>query len=147
MIKCITLLYCGSVRNKRACISLMPVMIHCEGGVDCLVFTNRPPNELSTIIYFHYFRYFHSSICLLSVLFQMFSLDVKEQAACALWSLAGQTKTQQRNIAEKIGIQMLIEILLRDSEKLQFVGVQLNVQYIYKYIYIYIYIYIQFVKK
>lgn len=49
-------------------------------------------------------------------------MEVKEQAACALWSLAGQTKTQQRYIAERIGIQQLIEILLRDSEKLQFVG-------------------------
>ena len=53
---------------------------------------------------------------------QMFSMEVKEQAACALWALAGQTKTQQKYIAERIGIQQLIEILLRDSEKLQYVG-------------------------
>lgn len=52
----------------------------------------------------------------------MFSLEVKEQAALALWSLAGQTKGQQRHIAETIGIPMLIEILLRDSDKLQYVG-------------------------
>ena len=52
----------------------------------------------------------------------MFSVEVKEQAALALWSLAGQTSSQQREIAESIGIPMLIEILLRDSDKLQFVG-------------------------
>jgi len=52
----------------------------------------------------------------------MFSVEVKEQSALALWSLAGQTKSQQREIAESIGIPMLIEILLRDSDKLQFVG-------------------------
>ncbi len=52
----------------------------------------------------------------------MFSMEVKEQAACALWSLAGQTKMQQKYIADRIGIPMLIEILLRDSEKLQYVG-------------------------
>jgi len=52
----------------------------------------------------------------------MFSVEVKEQAALALWSLAGQTKSQQQEIAESIGIPMLIEILLRDSDKLQFVG-------------------------
>ena len=55
----------------------------------------------------------------------MFSMEVKEQAACALWALAGQTKTQQKYIAERIGIQQLIEILLRDSEKLQYVGEQI----------------------
>jgi len=52
----------------------------------------------------------------------MFSVELKEQAALALWSLAGQTKSQQQEIAESIGIPMLIEILLRDSDKLQFVG-------------------------
>src|SRR6218665_2562719 len=52
----------------------------------------------------------------------MFSLEVKEQAAVSLWSLAGQTNTRQRFIAEIIGIAMLIEMLLRDSEKLQYVG-------------------------
>ena len=52
----------------------------------------------------------------------MFLLELKEQAALALWSLAGQTKRQQHEIAESIGIPMLIEILLRDSDKLQFVG-------------------------
>ena len=52
----------------------------------------------------------------------MFSMEVKEQAACALWSLAGQMNTQQKYIANRIGIPQLIEILLRDSEKLQYVG-------------------------
>ena len=52
----------------------------------------------------------------------MFSLEVKEQAALALWSLAGQTEAQKRYIANLIGLPMLVEILLRDSEKLQYVG-------------------------
>jgi len=54
---------------------------------------------------------------------------VKEQSALALWSLAGQTKSQQREIAESIGIPMLIEILLRDSDKLQFVGMSFCTQF------------------
>ena len=56
---------------------------------------------------------------------QMFSVEVKEQSALALWSLAGQTVSQQRAIAKSIGIPMLIEILLRDSDKLQFVGMHI----------------------
>jgi hypothetical protein len=52
----------------------------------------------------------------------MFSMEVKEQASCTLWALAGQTIVQQKYIAERIGIPQLIEILLRDSEKLQYVG-------------------------
>lgn len=52
----------------------------------------------------------------------MFSMEVKEQAAVSLWSLAGQTNISQRFIAEIIGIPMLMEMLLRDSEKLQYVG-------------------------
>jgi len=56
----------------------------------------------------------------------MFSVEVKEQSALALWSLAGQTKSQQREIAESVGIPMLIEILLRDSDKLQFVGMLIH---------------------
>ena len=52
----------------------------------------------------------------------MFSVEVKEHAAQALWALAGSTKTRQRFIADQIGISMLIEMLLRDSNKLQLVG-------------------------
>jgi len=52
----------------------------------------------------------------------MFSVEVKEQAACAIWALSGATSSRQRYVAEQIGIPVLIEMLLRDSEKLQLVG-------------------------
>jgi len=63
----------------------------------------------------------------------MFTVEVKEQSALALWSLAGQTKSQQQEIAESIGITMLIEILLRDSDKLQYVGKCSSSSRIYSY--------------
>ena len=49
-------------------------------------------------------------------------MEVKEQGAVALWSLAGQTNSQQKYIAERIGIHLLIEMLLLKSERLQYVG-------------------------
>jgi len=52
----------------------------------------------------------------------MFTVEIKEQSALALWSLAGQTRSRQRQIAESIGMRLLIELLLHDSDKLQFVG-------------------------
>ena len=55
---------------------------------------------------------------------------MKEQGACALWALAGTSKAQQRIIAEKIGIPALIEMLLLSSEKLQYVGKNLNTTFI-----------------
>ena len=62
------------------------------------------------------------SILICNLHLQVWSIEVKEQGACALWSLAGQTKTQQKDIAERIGISQLIEVLLLNSEKLQYVG-------------------------
>ena len=53
---------------------------------------------------------------------QIWSMEVKEQGACSLWALAGQTKTQQKDIANRIGIPQLIDMLLLNSEKLQYVG-------------------------
>ena len=59
---------------------------------------------------------------------QVWSIEVKEQGACALWALAGQTKTQQKDIAERVGISQLIEILLLSSEKLQYVGEYIGIK-------------------
>ena len=61
---------------------------------------------------------------------QLFDLDVKEQGACALWALAGHTKTQQKYMGERICIQYLIEMLLSGSEKLQTVGMCIFTLYI-----------------
>ena len=47
---------------------------------------------------------------------------VKEQGACALWAIAGHTKPQQRDIAEKVGVTQIIDMLLLKSEQLQYVG-------------------------
>lgn len=55
-------------------------------------------------------------------LLKIWSVEVREQGALALWALAGHTTTRQKYIAERIGIQQLIEILLINSEKLQYVG-------------------------
>ena len=40
----------------------------------------------------------------------------------ALWSLAGNTFQQQKYIANTIGIQLLIELIMNKSEKLQYTG-------------------------
>ena len=53
---------------------------------------------------------------------QVWSMEVKEQTACAVWALAGSIKTQQKYIAERITIPHLIDMLLLASEKLQYVG-------------------------
>ena len=49
-------------------------------------------------------------------------MEVKEQAALALWSLSGSTPTQRRYIGERMGISTIIDMLLLSSEKLQYVG-------------------------
>ena len=48
--------------------------------------------------------------------------EVREQGACALWALAGHTKTQQKYIAERISIPHIIQMLLEPTEKLLHVG-------------------------
>lgn len=53
---------------------------------------------------------------------QAFHLKVKEQGATALWSLAGQTLKQQKFMAEQIGYNFIIDMLLSPSDKMQFVG-------------------------
>ena len=49
-------------------------------------------------------------------------MQVKEQGACSLWSLAGSGKMQQKYIAERISISHLMDMLLTSSDKLQYVG-------------------------
>lgn len=48
--------------------------------------------------------------------------EVREQGACALWALAGHTKTQQKYIAQRITIPHIIQMLLEPTEKLLYVG-------------------------
>nr|BAC26765.1 unnamed protein product [Mus musculus] len=55
-------------------------------------------------------------------LLQAFQIDVKEQGAIALWALAGQTLKQQKYMAEQIGYNLIISMLLSPSAKMQYVG-------------------------
>ncbi|XP_021499784.1 ankyrin and armadillo repeat-containing protein isoform X1 [Meriones unguiculatus] len=55
-------------------------------------------------------------------LLKAFQLDVKEQGAVALWALAGQTLKQQKYMAEQIGYNFIINMLLSPSAKMQYVG-------------------------
>lgn len=61
-------------------------------------------------------------LCNCTVRAQFWAIEIKEQGACALWALAGEELLQQRDIADRIGIQLLIELALAKSEKLQLVG-------------------------
>lgn len=47
---------------------------------------------------------------------------VKEQGACALWALAGDHPEQKRNIAHKIGLRQIKDILNSNSEVLRRIG-------------------------
>ncbi|KAG8124825.1 hypothetical protein E2320_020195 [Naja naja] len=51
-----------------------------------------------------------------------FHLKVKEQGAVTLWALAGQTLKQQKFMAEQIGYNLIIDMLLSPSDKMQCVG-------------------------
>ncbi|XP_015264330.1 PREDICTED: ankyrin and armadillo repeat-containing protein, partial [Gekko japonicus] len=53
---------------------------------------------------------------------QAFQLKVKEQGAITLWALAGQTLKQQKYMAEQIGYNLIIDMLLSPSDKMQCVG-------------------------
>ncbi|XP_052605333.1 ankyrin and armadillo repeat-containing protein isoform X3 [Peromyscus californicus insignis] len=55
-------------------------------------------------------------------LLKAFQIDVKEQGAVALWALAGQTLKQQKYMAEQIGYNFIINMLLSPSAKMQYVG-------------------------
>ena len=58
----------------------------------------------------------------LSICLQNVFVEVREQGACALWALAGSTKTQQKYISERITIPHIIQMLLDVTEKLLYVG-------------------------
>uniref|UniRef100_A0A8D0HEW0 Ankyrin and armadillo repeat containing n=1 Tax=Sphenodon punctatus TaxID=8508 RepID=A0A8D0HEW0_SPHPU len=58
----------------------------------------------------------------LSKLLKAFQLKVKEQGATALWALAGQTLKQQKFMAEQIGYNFIIDMLLSPSDRMQYVG-------------------------
>ncbi|KAJ6665216.1 hypothetical protein lerEdw1_004265 [Lerista edwardsae] len=51
-----------------------------------------------------------------------FHLKVKEQGAVTLWALAGQTLKQQKYMAEQIGYNLIIDMLLSPSDRMQCVG-------------------------
>ncbi|KAH0621577.1 hypothetical protein JD844_023038 [Phrynosoma platyrhinos] len=53
---------------------------------------------------------------------QAFHLRVKEQGAATLWALAGQTLKQQKFMAEQIGYNLIIDMLLSPSDRMQCVG-------------------------
>ncbi|KAF7245037.1 Ankyrin and armadillo repeat-containing protein [Varanus komodoensis] len=53
---------------------------------------------------------------------QAFHLKVKEQGAVTLWALAGQTLKQQKFMAEQIGYNLIIDMLLSPSDRMQCVG-------------------------
>ncbi|XP_039178031.1 ankyrin and armadillo repeat-containing protein isoform X1 [Crotalus tigris] len=55
-------------------------------------------------------------------LLKAFHLKVKEQGAVTLWALAGQTLKQQKFMAEQIGYNLIIDMLLSPSDKMQCVG-------------------------
>ncbi|XP_061468883.1 ankyrin and armadillo repeat-containing protein [Rhineura floridana] len=55
-------------------------------------------------------------------LLKAFHLKVKEQGAVTLWALAGQTVKQQKFMAEQIGYNLIIDMLLSPSDKMQCVG-------------------------
>ncbi|KAG8432789.1 hypothetical protein GDO86_017145, partial [Hymenochirus boettgeri] len=58
----------------------------------------------------------------ISKLLKAFQLEVREQGSTTLWALAGQTCKQQREMAEHIGYNFIIDMLLSPSDKMQFVG-------------------------
>ncbi|XP_078249689.1 ankyrin and armadillo repeat-containing protein [Pogona vitticeps] len=55
-------------------------------------------------------------------LLKAFHLKVKEQGAATLWALAGQTLKQQKFMAEQIGYNLIIDMLLSPSDRMQCVG-------------------------
>ncbi|XP_062819682.1 ankyrin and armadillo repeat-containing protein isoform X3 [Anolis carolinensis] len=55
-------------------------------------------------------------------LLKAFHLKVKEQGAATLWALAGQTLKQQKYMAEQIGYNLIIDMLLSPSDRMQCVG-------------------------
>lgn len=57
-----------------------------------------------------------------AMFYQNVHVEVREQGACSLWSLAGNTRTQQKYIAERVTVPHIIQMLLEPTEKLLYVG-------------------------
>ncbi|XP_076858454.1 ankyrin and armadillo repeat-containing protein isoform X2 [Brachyhypopomus gauderio] len=57
-------------------------------------------------------------------LLKVFQQDVREQAATALWALAGSTLKQKKEMAKLIGYHFILDMLLSSSDKMQYVGCQ-----------------------
>ncbi|KAM8934165.1 ankyrin and armadillo repeat-containing protein [Pelodytes ibericus] len=55
-------------------------------------------------------------------LLKSFQLEVREQSSTTLWALAGQTLKQQKTLAEHIGYNLIIDLLVSPSDKMQYVG-------------------------
>lgn len=53
---------------------------------------------------------------------QVFEIEIREQAATAIWALAGQTLTQRKHMAKDIGYNLIIDLLLSSSDKMHYVG-------------------------
>ncbi|KAM3916003.1 ankyrin and armadillo repeat-containing protein [Leptodactylus fuscus] len=60
----------------------------------------------------------------ISKLLKVFKLEVREQGSITLWVLAGQTWKQQKAMSKQIGINLIIDMLLSPSDKMQYVGAQ-----------------------
>ncbi|XP_018428916.1 PREDICTED: ankyrin and armadillo repeat-containing protein [Nanorana parkeri] len=60
----------------------------------------------------------------ISKLLKVFHLEVREQGCTTLWALAGQTRKQQKTMAEQIGYNYIIDMLISPSDKMQYVGGQ-----------------------
>ncbi|KAM9305578.1 ankyrin and armadillo repeat-containing protein [Gastrophryne carolinensis] len=60
----------------------------------------------------------------ISKLLKAFHLEIKEQGCMTLWVLAGQTRKQQKIMAEQIGYNFIIDMLLSPSDKMQYIGGQ-----------------------
>ncbi|OCT63921.1 ankyrin and armadillo repeat-containing protein [Xenopus laevis] len=58
----------------------------------------------------------------ISKLLKVFQLEVREQGSTTLWALAGQTRKQQKAMAEHIGYKFMIDMLLSPSDKMQYIG-------------------------
>ncbi|KGL82784.1 Ankyrin and armadillo repeat-containing protein, partial [Tinamus guttatus] len=56
------------------------------------------------------------------LVFMAFHVKVKEQGATALWALAGKKMKQQKFMAEQIGYNLITDMLLSPSDKMQHVG-------------------------
>uniref|UniRef100_A0A8C9S3X3 Ankyrin and armadillo repeat containing n=1 Tax=Scleropages formosus TaxID=113540 RepID=A0A8C9S3X3_SCLFO len=57
-------------------------------------------------------------------LLKVFQLEVREQGAASLWALAGQTPKQQKLMAELMGYHFILDLLLAQSDRMQYVGCQ-----------------------